>query len=153
MIFWKIKSWLQMGLISLESSDMMGRTNLNDFVAFFCLNFFYQYFSFSVQYELKILELHSFFLQTAQGCSELHISCRTARWKKSPVAMARLSSNGDNTEPLSGFIHDAIAKQLGQLWIIHIANRDPLYQVERIAPPDGFTLNFSSHLRHASMSQ
>ena len=40
----KIKSWLQMGLSSLELSDIMGITGRNVFVVFFfCLNVFIRY--------------------------------------------------------------------------------------------------------------
>ena len=39
----KIKSWLQMGLSSLELSDIMGITGRNVFVVFFYLNFFIRY--------------------------------------------------------------------------------------------------------------
>ena len=64
-----------MGLISLELSEMTGMTDWNDFAVFFCFNFFFQY----IYIKVKILELHSFFVKTAQIFSELHISCRTAR--------------------------------------------------------------------------
>ena len=81
MLFWKMKPWLQMGLISLE----IKWHDRYDWLRWFCSPFsvwippstaIFFYFLFN---NLKILELHSFFVQTAQilqDCTcyvELHV--------------------------------------------------------------------------------
>ena len=68
-----------MGSILLQLDDVMSMTDLSNFIVFSLFDFLSLIFSYLIFNKLKLLELHSFFVQILKFFSELHILCRTAR--------------------------------------------------------------------------